>query len=143
MTSQERTDWLHRDVSDACNRRAYQALFRLAGFRDEKLFAVIFDRLRDSRFWLPYGDTPLALRRLIDVDAPLGQQLLHVTVGESEAQVPPHRQGDHLRREPKSGEARSRRGHSGRAMTHQPSLPTWDGADATVPAWDQTLEPGT
>lgn len=72
MTNQERTDWLHRDVSDARNRRAYQALFRIVGLRDEELFAVVFSRLRDLRFWLPYDDTPPALHRLRQADVPVG-----------------------------------------------------------------------
>jgi hypothetical protein len=42
---------------------------------------------------------------VIDLDVPLGQQLLHVTVREPIAQVPAHRQRDHRRREPEPGEA--------------------------------------
>jgi HAD superfamily hydrolase (TIGR01509 family) len=64
MTSLERSEWLSRDVSDERNRHAYRTLFRIAGLRDEELFAVIFDRLRDARYWLPYDDTPPALDRL-------------------------------------------------------------------------------
>ncbi|MGH3529521.1 MAG: hypothetical protein ACRDQ6_19760 [Pseudonocardiaceae bacterium] len=56
---------------------------------------------------------------MIDLDATLSQQFFHVSVGESE----PHRHHDHLRWEAKTGEARPRRGHSGKTTMHQPSLP--------------------
>ncbi|MER5347138.1 HAD-IA family hydrolase [Streptomyces mirabilis] len=72
MSSRERSDWLHRDVSDEQNRRAYQALFRIAGLRNEKVFAVIFDRLRDARYWLPYDDTSPVLDRLRRAGVPVG-----------------------------------------------------------------------
>ena len=36
---------------------------------------------------------------VVDLDATLGQQLLHIPVGQPEPQVPPHRQHDHVRRE--------------------------------------------
>jgi hypothetical protein len=41
-------------------------------------------------------------RDVIDLDAALGKQLLHVPVGQAEAHVPAHRQHDHMRREPES-----------------------------------------
>ncbi len=43
---------------------------------------------------------------MVDVDAPFGQQLLHVPVGQPEAQVPPHPQEDHVGWEPEAGEGR-------------------------------------
>ncbi|MEU9139951.1 HAD-IA family hydrolase [Streptomyces sp. NPDC048404] len=72
MSSQERDDWLHRDVSHERNRRAYQALFRIAGLRDEQVFAMIFDRLQDARYWLPYDDTSPVLNRLRRAGVPVG-----------------------------------------------------------------------
>jgi hypothetical protein len=44
---------------------------------------------------------------VVDIDAALGQQLLHVAVGQAEPQVPAHRQHDHLRREPEPRERRA------------------------------------
>jgi hypothetical protein len=41
---------------------------------------------------------------VVDVDAALGQQLLHVPIGQPEPQIPAHRQHDHLRGEPEAGE---------------------------------------
>ena len=43
---------------------------------------------------------------VVDLDAALGQQLLDVSVGQAEPQVPAHRQGDDFGREPVSGEGR-------------------------------------
>ena len=39
-------------------------------------------------------------RHVIDLDTALGQELLHIAVGQPVSQVPTHRQQDHLRREP-------------------------------------------
>jgi hypothetical protein len=47
---------------------------------------------------------PSVDRDVVDLDPALGQQLLDVSVGEAEAQVPADRQGDDLRREPVPGE---------------------------------------
>lgn len=62
---------------------------------------------------------------MVNVNAPLSQELLHVTVGESETQIPAHRQSDHLWWEP---EANERRGCDGPGKTtsgsHTPSLTT-------------------
>jgi hypothetical protein len=41
---------------------------------------------------------------MVDFDAAFGEQLLHVSMRQAEAQVPPHCQNDHIRREPESGE---------------------------------------
>jgi hypothetical protein len=41
---------------------------------------------------------------MVDVDATLGQQLLHIPVGQAEPQIPAHRQHDHLGREPENAE---------------------------------------
>jgi hypothetical protein len=46
---------------------------------------------------------------MVDLDATLGQQLLHVPVGQAEPQIPAHRQHDHLRREAETGERGARR----------------------------------
>ncbi|MFE7854069.1 HAD family hydrolase [Streptomyces sp. NPDC057403] len=72
MNNLERDDWLHRDLSDERNRKAYCALFRLAGLTDERTFAVIFDRLGKAQFWIPYDDTPPALERLHRSGLPIG-----------------------------------------------------------------------
>ena len=42
---------------------------------------------------------PPVHRHVIDLDAALGEELLHVPVGQAEPQVPPDRQGDDLGRE--------------------------------------------
>lgn len=68
------------------------------------------------------GEGSMAVR-LINLDPPLGQQLLHVTVGQPVAQVPTHRQHDDLTREAKPREAGHRRRYSTMATTHQLSLP--------------------
>ncbi len=47
---------------------------------------------------------PAEKRDVIDVDAPLGKELLEVSVRQPEAQIPTHRQQDHLRREPEAHE---------------------------------------
>jgi hypothetical protein len=62
---------------------------------------------------------------VVDLDAPLGQQLLDVPVGQPEAQVPADRQHDHLRREPKPGERRPRRAGNPDAAVrwHEPHHP--------------------
>jgi hypothetical protein len=46
---------------------------------------------------------------MIHVDAALGQQLLHIPVGQPEPQIPAHRQHDHLRRKPEAGKRRASR----------------------------------
>jgi hypothetical protein len=40
---------------------------------------------------------------VVDLDSTLGQQLLHIAVGQAVAQVPTHRHRDHLRREAVAG----------------------------------------
>jgi hypothetical protein len=47
---------------------------------------------------------PPVHRDVVDLDPAFGQELLDVTVGEAEAQVPTDRQGDDLGREPVPGE---------------------------------------
>ena len=44
---------------------------------------------------------------VVDLDAALGQELLKISVGQSEAQVPAHREQDHLRRELEARERRA------------------------------------
>jgi hypothetical protein len=46
---------------------------------------------------------------VIDLDAALDQQLLHVPVGQVEPQIPAHPDDDDLRRKPEPGERRLRR----------------------------------
>jgi hypothetical protein len=41
---------------------------------------------------------------MVDLDPAFGEQLLDVPVGQAEAQVPPHRQDDHVGREPEPEE---------------------------------------
>jgi hypothetical protein len=41
---------------------------------------------------------------VVDLDAALVQELLDVPIGQAEPQVPPHGQGDDLRREAVTGE---------------------------------------
>jgi hypothetical protein len=43
---------------------------------------------------------------VVDVDASFGKQFLDIALGQPVAEVPPHRQQDHLRREPKPCERR-------------------------------------
>ena len=47
---------------------------------------------------------------VVDFDASLGEQLLHVSVRQPEAEVPPHGQQDHIGREAEPGERRGRDG---------------------------------
>jgi hypothetical protein len=44
---------------------------------------------------------------VVDLDAPLSQELLEVAVGQSVAQVPADGEKDDLRREPKAGKCRA------------------------------------
>jgi hypothetical protein len=70
-------------------------------------------------------------------DAPLGQQLLDVPVREPEAEVPTHRQGDHLGREAEAGEggAGGRDGRATAVTGHHASVAGGVGSavNATVP----------
>ena len=45
---------------------------------------------------------------VVDLDPALGEQLFDVAVGQAEAQVPPDRQHDHIRREAEPGEGGAR-----------------------------------
>jgi hypothetical protein len=73
---------------------------------------------------------------VVDLYAALGQQLLHVPVGQAEAQVPTDRKDDHVRRN--RNPANADRGGRGtqtrrRAGTGQESAsPSLDAANATV-----------
>jgi hypothetical protein len=71
---------------------------------------------------------------VINLDTTLGQQLLDISIGQPVTQVPPHRNHDHIRREPETGEARPRHWYSGGMTTHQPRLPDLVTPDATVPS---------
>jgi hypothetical protein len=46
---------------------------------------------------------------MVDLDTPLGEQLLDVAIGQSKAQVPANRQHDHIGREAEAGEGGARR----------------------------------
>src|SRR6266542_5575183 len=46
--------------------------------------------------------------KVVDLDAPFGEELLDIAVGQAEPQVPPDGQGDDLGREPVAGEGRTR-----------------------------------
>jgi hypothetical protein len=61
---------------------------------------------------------------VIDLDPAFGQDLLQVAVGQTEAQIPAHRQQDHLSWEPVAGEGRSREldQAAGSATLHPDSL---------------------
>jgi Enoyl-(Acyl carrier protein) reductase len=48
-------------------------------------------------------------RHVVHLDTPLGEELLHVAVGQAEAQVPADRQHDHIRREAEAGQGGTRR----------------------------------
>ena len=73
---------------------------------------------------------------VVDLDAALGEQLLHVAVRQREAQLPPHGQHDHVGREAEPDERRPC-GRSGAraARSRGDSLPTLGSttAGATVP----------
>jgi hypothetical protein len=59
-----------------------------------------------SRFGQQWGEPlhPPVHSNVVDLDATLDQQLFHVPVGRSVAQIPPDRDHDHLGWEPKAGE---------------------------------------
>jgi len=60
---------------------------------------------------------------VVDLDAALGEQLLHVPVRQAVPEVPANRDRDHLRWEPEAGEGRPVLDLTGPASTHPPSLP--------------------
>ena len=71
---------------------------------------------------------------VVDGDAPLGQQLLDVPVGQSVPQVPADRDRDHVRREPEPSE------HRGHAISgHKTSLPT--AHDRPTQQWPRSSSP--
>src|SRR6266511_927470 len=73
---------------------------------------------------------------VVDLDAALGEQLLHVAVRQRQAQIPPHGQHDHVWREAEPNERRPRdRSGAKAASSHGDSLPTLGSitAGATVP----------
>src|SRR6185437_17170115 len=74
---------------------------------------------------------------VIHLDATLGQELFHVTVGKTKPQIPSHRQSDHLRRKPEPGERCRRDGRATQraARMHQTWLPLLPSPDATAPSW--------
>jgi len=61
---------------------------------------------------------------MVDLDPPLRQQLLHVSIGQAVAQVPTHSEHDDLGWEPKPHERRGHRKHltGTPTTTHHPSL---------------------
>jgi hypothetical protein len=70
---------------------------------------------------------------MVDVDAAFGQEFFDVSVGQPVAQLPAHRDRDHLWRETKPGE-RGPRYRWDRATAHQATLPDLRSVNATVPA---------
>jgi hypothetical protein len=73
---------------------------------------------------------------VVDLHAAFGQQLLHVAVRQREAQVPAHRQHDHIGWEAEAGERSPYdSGEAGTASSHSDSLPALGSitAAATVP----------
>ena len=65
---------------------------------------------------------------VIDVDPTLAQELLDISVRQTESQIPAHPQHDHFRREPKAPERRTRNHSGGSTPTRShptPSSPTW------------------
>jgi hypothetical protein len=70
---------------------------------------------------------------MINLDATLGQQLLHIAVGQAVAQVPPHRDHDDIPRKSEPSKARSWCWYSNTAATHHLSLPGLAATDATDP----------
>jgi len=82
---------------------------------------------------------------VVDLDAAFGQQLLHVAVRQRKAQIPAHRQHDHIGREAEAGERRPcDSGGAGTATSHGGSLPAPDSitAAATVPPCVRRLAAG-
>jgi hypothetical protein len=69
-------------------------------------------RLHEARREAP---DPAIDRGVVDLDASLRQELLDVSVGEAEAEIPPQGQCDDLGREAEAGEARV--GQSGRTRS--------------------------
>ena len=66
---------------------------------------------------------PAVDRDVVDGDATFGEQFFDVAVGQSIAQIPPHRQHDDLTGEAKPRETRLRWRYSTTATAHQLSLP--------------------
>src|SRR5437588_3441184 len=67
--------------------------------------------------------TPPVDGNMINHDATLRQQLLHIAVGEAVAQVPPHRDHDDILRKSEPSKARSWCWYSNTAATHHFILP--------------------
>jgi hypothetical protein len=83
---------------------------------------------------------PAEHRDVIHLDAALGQQLLHIAVGEPVPQLAADGDRDHLSRELEPGEGGPLDGRAGRAMPkhghslpHPPNDPTTPSVRATVP----------
>jgi hypothetical protein len=60
---------------------------------------------------------PAVDRQVVNLHAPLSEQLLDVAVGQGEAQVPANRQHDDIRREAEAGEGRLRRDRRARLVS--------------------------
>jgi hypothetical protein len=74
-------------------------------------------------------------RDVVDLHAAFGQQLLHVAVRQSEAQIPAHRQHDHIGREAEASERRPcDSGGARTASSHGGSLPAPDSITAAATA---------
>jgi hypothetical protein len=72
---------------------------------------------------------------VVHLDTPLGEELLDVAVRQREAQVPAHREHDHLGREAEASEGRPFEGGPDAVSSHDTSLAAlgWLAADATEP----------
>lgn len=73
---------------------------------------------------------------VVDLDAALDQQPLHIAVGQAIAQVPPHRDHDHLGRETRSRRRQSRmaaRNEDGRTASPVKPASIDRSTDATDP----------
>ena len=94
-----------------------------------------FDQLRRESL-----DPPVD-RHVIDGDAALSEEFVNVAVGEPEAQVPAHREQDHVGREPIVGERRARH-HDATTTTSTRSHPASLTRDHPGPPTQQT-RPGS
>jgi hypothetical protein len=75
---------------------------------------------------------PPVNRDVINLDATLGEELFDIAVGQAIAEMPAHRQQDHVWREP---EANERRGSRAATTNHQARYDPRRSLNATVPGW--------
>ena len=82
---------------------------------------------------------------MVHLDATLGEQLFEVPVGQPEAEVPAHRQQDHLGRETEANEPRGhphRRSRTASALHRATLTATVSSVNATEPSQVQVAEAG-